>query len=85
MELLSFNIKKNPGNRNPKKASYILENETFQSTLIKFLMYYETEASKDFLIFSLHFNLNFLHFRKWKPQKMSYALGNGTFLYFKKY
>ena len=51
MELLRSNIKKNSGNRNPKRASYISANGTFQSTPRKFLIFQETETPKKFLIF----------------------------------
>ena len=66
MELFSSNIEKKSangnsekhslycisGNGNPKKASYISENETFQSTTRKFLILQETKTSKKFLIVS---------------------------------
>ena len=86
MELLSFNIKKIEetvtlkkipdisGNGNPKKASYISTNGSFQSTPRKFLIFQEMETTKKIFIFqeteipkkSLYFRKrNFLlYFRK---------------------
>ena len=49
MELLSSNIL---GNENPKKASCISGNGTFQSTPRKFLILQETKTPKKLLIFS---------------------------------
>ena len=71
MELLSSNIKKIPGNGNPKKASYISGNGTFQSTPRKFLVFQETETPKK----------NSFYFRKWKLRKNPYTSENGTFLH----
>ena len=83
MELLSSNIKnfqetetpkkKNSyisGNRNPKKAFYILGNGTFQSTPRKFILFLEIETLKKILMLP--------------EMELSYILGNVTFLYFRK-
>ena len=40
------------GNGNPKKASYISGNRTFQSTARKYLILQETETPKKLIIFS---------------------------------
>ena len=65
------------GNRNLKKASYISENETFQSTLIKFIILQETKAPKISLYF-LKRKLS-LYFGKQKPRENSLHFRKGIF------
>ena len=78
---MSSNTKKYSGNQNPKKASHILGNGAFQSTLGWSFKFQGTETPEKNLISE---NVT--------PQKIiilpktehTYISGNGTFLYFGK-
>ena len=95
MELLGSNIKKiqeteTPkkiiyisGNRNPKKASYILGDGTFQSTPRKFLILQKTEPPKKFLIFSQKITCSYVS-GNGNSEKIPYISENATSLYFRK-
>ena len=82
MELLSSNINKISGNGNPKKASYISGNGTFQSTPRKFLVFQETETPKKIPFISGNGNSEKILILP--KTELSYILGNGTIFYFGK-
>ena len=82
MELLSSNIKKISGNGNPKKASYISGNGTFQFTPRKFLVFQETETPKKIPFISGNGNSEKILILP--KTELSYILGNGTIFHFGK-